>query len=182
VLHLDFNDRQVDLVAEGFDLAIRIAKLGDSTLKARKLVDISRVLCASPAYLQTHGVPTTPSALKQHQILHYANSDSGTWQFVTPGGGRSSVHLPAKMVSNNGDFLCQAALDDHGIILAPSFIVWEALKAKKLVPLLCGHRPEALSAYAVYPQTRHLTERVRRLIDTLATALKDQPHWDAPAV
>jgi len=64
--------------------------------------------------------------------------------------------------------------------LAPSFIVWEALKAKKLVPLLCGHRPEPLTAYAVYPQTRHLPERVRRLIDTLTAALKSQPHWDAP--
>ncbi|MCF6272589.1 MAG: LysR family transcriptional regulator [Rhodobacteraceae bacterium] len=179
-LHMDFNDRQVDLVDEGYDLAIRIAKLEDSTLKARKLVEITRVVSASPAYLQAHGTPKTPNDLKQHKILHYANPDAGAWYFTTPSGRKSSVNLSAKMVSNNGDFLCHAAVEGHGIVLAPSFIVWEALKAKKLVPLLCAHRPEPLAAYAVYPQTRHLPHRVRALIDLLADRLKAQPHWEAP--
>lgn len=180
VIHMDFNDRQVDLVDEGYDLAIRIARLKDSSLKARKLIEITSVLCASPAYLTAHGTPETPADLKRHQILHYANTNSGTWRFTSPNGRPSSVHLQAKIVSNNGDFLCQAAVDSHGIILAPSFIVWDALKTQKLVPLMCGHRPDPLTAYAVYPQTRHLPQRVRQMIDTLAKQLKSQPHWAAP--
>jgi DNA-binding transcriptional LysR family regulator len=84
------------------------------------------------------------------------------------------------MRSNNGDFLCQAAVDGHGIILGPSFILWEALRAKKLVPLLCAHRPMPLTAYAVYPATRHLPVRIRLLIDTITDHLKTKPHWDAP--
>ncbi len=123
---MDFIDRQVDLVDEGYDLAIRIANLKDSTLKARKLIDITMILCASPAYLRTHGAPSTPPDLKQHQILHYANSGSQSWLFTTPNGGITSPTLPAKMRSNNGDFLCQTAVDGHGIILSPSFIVWDA--------------------------------------------------------
>ncbi len=180
IIHMDFNDRQVDLVDEGYDLAIRIANLKDSTLKARKLIDITRILCASPDYLSTHGAPHTPPDLKQHKILHYANPGPDAWHFTTPKGGKTSLTLPAKMRSNNGDFLCQAAVDGHGIILAPSFILWEALHQKKLVPLMCGHRPLALTAYAVYPATRHLPARIRLLIDTITNQLKAQPHWDAP--
>ncbi len=181
-LHMDFNDRQVDLVDEGYDLAIRIAKLKDSTLKARKLIEITNVLCASPGYLKAHGAPKAPADLKQHRILHYANINSGTWHFTSPKGRNTAVNLPGNIFSNNGDFLCHAAVMGHGIILAPSFIVWEALKAKKLIPLLCGHHPEPLTAYAVYPQTRHLPLRVRALIDLLAERLTAQPHWQAPAV
>ncbi|NOR62538.1 MAG: LysR family transcriptional regulator [Rhodobacteraceae bacterium] len=179
-IHMDFNDRQVDLVDEGYDLAIRIANLKDSSLKARKLIDISLVLCASPDYVHRHGAPLTPADLKQHDILHYANTGPDSWQFTTPKGGKTSLTLPAKMRSNNGDFLCQAAIDGHGIILSPSFIVWEALRQKKLVPLMCNYRPAPITAYAVYPATRHLPARFRLLIDTVVAQLKAQPHWRAP--
>jgi len=179
-IQMDFNDRQLDLVDEGYDLAIRIADLKDSTLKARKLIDISLILCASPAYLHTHGAPRTPADLKQHKILHYANSGADSWLFTTPKGGKVSLTLPAKMRSNNGDFLCQAAIDGHGVILSPSFIAWEALRQKKLVPLMCDFRPPPITAYAVYPETRHLPARTRLLIDAIATELKSLPHWDAP--
>ncbi|MBL1437494.1 MAG: LysR family transcriptional regulator [Rhodobacteraceae bacterium] len=179
-IHMDFNDRQVDLVDEGYDLAIRIANLKDSTLKARKLIDISLVLCASPDYVRLHGAPLTPADLKQHQILHYTSSGTDSWAFTTPSGGKASLKPPAKMHSNNGDFLCQAAVDGHGIILSPSFIVWKALRQKKLVPLMCGFRPQSITAYAVYPATRHLPARIRLLIESIANQLKVQPHWDAP--
>ena len=180
-IHMDFNDRLVDLVDEGYDLAIRIAHLKDSTLRARKLIDISMVLCASPEYLRTHGTPLTPADLRKHHILQYANSGVEPWRFLAPEGGKVSVSLPAKMRSNNGDFLCQAAVNGHGIILSPSFIVWDALRQKKLVPLLCAYRPPPISAYAVYPETRHLPARIRLLVESISAHLKALPNWDAPA-
>jgi len=179
-IHMDFNDRQVDLVDEGYDLAIRFADLKDSTLKARKLIDITLILCASPTYVHTYGAPLTPADLKQHKTLHYSNSGPDSWLFTTPKGGKVSLTLPAKMRSNNGDFLCQAAMDGHGIILSPSFIIWEALRQKKLVPLMCDFHPPPITAYAVYPATRHLPARIRLLIDAITSELKAQPHWDAP--
>ncbi len=179
-VHMDFNDRQVDLVEEGYDLAIRIANLKDSTLKARKLIDISLILCASPDYVQNHGAPTTPADLKHHQVLHYNNSGPDSWLFTAPSGGKTALTLPAKMRSNNGDFLCQAAVDGHGIILSPSFIAWDALREKKLLPLMCDYRPAPITAYAVYPETRHLPARTRLLIEAISEQLKAQPHWDAP--
>jgi DNA-binding transcriptional LysR family regulator len=112
--------------------------------------------------------------------LHYANAGLDSWHFTSATGGKTTLTLPAKMRSNNGDFLCQAAVDGHGIILSPSFIVWEALRQKKLVPLMCGHLPTPLTAHAVYPATRHLPARIRLLIDTITDQLKTQPHWDAP--
>lgn len=179
-IHMDFNDRKVDLVDEGYDLAIRIANLEDSTLKARKLIDISLILCASLDYVRTHGAPLTPADLKQHQILHYTSSGSDSWVFTTPSGGKTSLKPTAKMHSNNGDFLCQAAVDGHGIILSPSFIVWKALRQKKLTPLMCGFRPQSITAYAIYPETRHLPARVRLLIEFIAEQLKAKPYWEAP--
>jgi len=179
-IQMDFNDRQVDLVDEGYDLAVRIADLKNSTLKARKLIDIPVILCASPDYVRAHGAPHTPVDLKQHQILHYTNSGPDSWEFNTPNGGNTTLTLRAKMRSNNGDFLCQAAVDGHGIILAPSFISWEALCQKKLVPLMPDYQPPPITAFAVYPDTRHLPARIRLLIDTIVDHLKAQPQWRAP--
>lgn len=180
-IQMDFNDRQVDLVNEGYDLAIRIANLKDSSLKARKLFDISMLLCASPSYLAAHGTPKTIAELKAHKALHYGNANSRTWQLNAASGRKHAVHLEAKMTSNNGDFLCHAAIAGHGLILSPSFIVWDAIKSGELLPIMPEFHIEPITAYAVYPETRHLPQRVRRLMDALQSQLKNQPYWALPA-
>ncbi|WP_339863701.1 LysR family transcriptional regulator [Paremcibacter congregatus] len=177
-IHMDFNDRQVDLVAEGFDIAIRIANLKDSSLMARKIAPVRLLLCASPAYLARKGTPKEPNDLKQHDILQYSNTDDITWRFISPEGQMQSVNLPAKMTANNGDFLKDAALADQGIILSPTFIVWRDLREGRLVPLLNDHHFPGLSVFAVYPQTRHLPQKVRSLIDFLKDHFGGEPYWD----
>ncbi len=172
VFDLDFNDRQIDLMQEGFDLAIRIANLPDSSFIARRLLPIRHLLCASPAYLAKHGTPTSAQHLQQHVCLAYSNQATpGLWHFRAPDGITSSVLVPAKLKANNGDFLLQAALAGHGLILHPTFYLRDALASGALVALLTDHAWPELNAYAVYPPTRHLSSRVRALVDFLAERL-----------
>ncbi|PCI44411.1 MAG: LysR family transcriptional regulator, partial [Alphaproteobacteria bacterium] len=178
VIHMDFNDRKVDLVAEGYDVAIRIAALKDSSLMARKLAPIRRILCASPDYLARMGTPQKPQDLKEHHILHYANTESNIWRFTGPDGGKHSVNLSARMMANNGDFLKSAAKNGHGIIQSPTFIVWQEIASGELVAILEDYPYSSLNAYAVYPQTRHLPQRVRTFIDFLKDKFGGAPYWD----
>ncbi len=106
---LDFNDRQIDLVEEAFDLAIRIAKLPDSSLVARRLTRIRNVVCASPAYWDKHGRPARPEDLKQHRALRYSNVRQRSWSFAAPDDRRGSVTVPVGLTANNGTYLAQAA-------------------------------------------------------------------------
>jgi DNA-binding transcriptional LysR family regulator len=172
VFDLDFNDRQIDLMQEGFDLAIRIANLPDSSFIARRLLPIRHLLCASPAYLAKHGTPTSAQHLQQHVCLAYSNQATpGLWQYRAPDGINGSVLVPAKLKANNGDFLLQAALAGHGLILHPTFYLRDALASGALVALLTDHAWPELNAYAIYPPTRHLSSRVRALVDFLAERL-----------
>ncbi|VAV96580.1 Transcriptional regulator, LysR family [hydrothermal vent metagenome] len=178
IIHMDFNDRRVDLIEEGYDLAIRIADLKDSSLVARKLAPIRMAVCASPDYITRKGLPETPEDLKNHDILFYASSDNGKWQFSTPNGRTRSITLPARIISNNGDFLKDAAIKGFGIVRSPTFIVWQELRAGKLQLLLDDYHFTGLHAYAVYPETRHLPLRVRRFIDFLKDRFDGEPYWD----
>ncbi len=172
VFDLDFNDRQIDLMQEGFDLAIRIANLPDSSFIARRLLPIRHLLCASPAYLAKHGTPTRTHDLQHHVCLAYSNQATpGLWQYRAPDDVSGSVKVPAKLKANNGDFLLQAALAGHGLILHPTFYLHDALERGALVALLTDHTWPELNAYAVYPPTRHLSSRVRALVDFLAQRL-----------
>jgi len=176
---LDFNDRQVDLVAEGFDVALRIAELSDSTLMARCLAPIRMVTCASPDYLAAHGAPASPDELGNHRCLTYSlAADPASWTFVDAQGKRRKVRVPSVMQANNGDFLVQAAVAGCGITRQPSFIAFEAIRAGRLVPVLCDFRGPDLSAYAVYPHTRHLSQRVRSFVDYLVERFAGVPYWD----
>ncbi len=176
---LDFNDRQVDLVAAGFDVALRIAELSDSTLMARRLAPIRMVTCASPDYLAAHGEPALPADLAQHRCLTYSlAADPESWVFVGSDGRRVKVRVPSVMQANNGDFLVQAAIAGCGITRQPSFIAYEAIRAGRLVPLLCDFRGPDISAYAVYPHTRHLSQRVRSFVDYLVERFAGVPYWD----
>lgn len=179
VINLNFADRQVDLIEEGFDLAIRIAELKDSSLIVRKIAPIRLVLCASPEYLAKKGTPKTPAELKQHSALHYTYSAGISWKFVNETNQVSAVKVPPKMTANNGDFLQDMTLAGHGLTILPTFIAAENLCAGRLTPLLKDHKIPHLNAYIVYPQTRHLSKNVRTFIDFLTTRFAGEPYWDA---
>lgn len=175
---VDFNDRKVDLIEEGFDLAVRIGKLEDSSLIAKRIMSGKGVLCASPAYLKQYGTPEKPDDLLQgHVKLHYSSS-SEIWSFTNKADKVSKIKVPSVITANNGDFLCQAAVDGKGLLFTPDFICYKAIKMKQLVPLLCDHVIDnEIVGYAIYPQNRHLSKRVRSLVDYLAQYFGDVPYW-----
>lgn len=177
-IKIDFSDRQVDLIEEGLDLAFRIANLTDSNLIARKIAPIRTVLCASPGYLKVHGVPKTHEDLERHHLLSYSLSKSNSWKLTDKTGKQHHIKLNAKIVANNGDFLNGMAIAGHGIILLPTFISWKAIANKQLIPVLADYRTPELNAYAVYPQTRYLSQRTRLLIDFLVERFGSKPYWD----
>lgn len=178
VFDIDFSDRQVDLVAQGVDLAVRIAELRDSTLVARRLCPVRRMLCASPSYLDRHGRPRGIEDLAGHRILHYDAGGSAALRLVEDGVERSVPVQPA-VVANNGDFLRDLAIAGHGLVLTPTFIASQAVASGKLLPVLPHCWPTPLNAYAVYPQARYLSQRARRFIEFLAERFGERPYWDA---
>jgi len=162
------SDRQVSLIDEGYDLSIRTGPLKTSSLIAKKLVACRRVVCASPAYFAEHGKPETPKNLKQHNCLNYLNLAEGkAWPFTVDGkkvwqpvSGRFSV--------DNGDLLHEAALTGCGVALLPTFIVGDSLKNGLLETALEPFEETDFGIYAVYQHTRHLSTKIRTLIDHLS--------------
>ena len=180
-LHIDFSDRLVDLVEQGVDLAIRITDLKNSSLKARRICPIRLKMCASPAYLKAHGTPQHPDDLKNHNFLSY-DIGAGTALKLSDGQGNGNVQFvqtSPRMVANNGDFLRDMALAGHGIVMLPTFIAWQSLANGKLLSVMESYVPTALSAWAVYPQTRYLSQRARLFIDFLVERFGDKPYWDS---
>lgn len=177
---LDFNDRQIDLLQEGFDVGIRIAQLGDSSLIARRLAPVRAMVCASPEYLDRHGVPQHPDELTQHRCLLYSNATAPErWEYRDRDGAERSVTVAEAMRSNNGDQLRGAAMAGLGIVKSPTFIVHQALARAELVPVLREYGWSGTNAYAIYPQTRHLSRRVRSFVDFLVQRFAgDPPYWD----
>ncbi|RKQ69351.1 DNA-binding transcriptional LysR family regulator [Litorimonas taeanensis] len=178
VFDIDYNDRKIDLISEGVDVAIRIGELTDSGLIARKLAPITMLACAAPAYLEKHGHPKTAQDLKHMKKLSYANRSKQSWHYTDNQGKRGEVTIPSALRSNNGDFLKNAAIAGLGIILHPSFIVCDALQDGSLKVILKDHNFASISAYAIYPPTRHLSLRVRTWVDFLVERFKDIPPWE----
>lgn len=180
VLDLDVNDRRVDLVGEGFDLAIRVGELQDSGLMARKLFDVRQVACASPNYWKAHGKPDHPEQLKDHDILAYRGSDVGlTWRYRDPSGEEGYTIVTPRLVCNNGDVLVQAAKDGLGIALEPSFICGSALTEGSLESCLTEFQFYEMATYAVFAPGRPLPARVRYIIDRLVEAFRQPLPWEA---
>jgi DNA-binding transcriptional LysR family regulator len=176
---LDFNDREVDLMQEGFDLAIRIADLPDSSLIARRLAPIHSVVCASPAYLEEMGSPQSPGELSDHRCLVYTLlSDFENWRLTDSKGEMIKTKIRISLKSSAGEFLRDAAVAGRGIILVPTFLVYREIERGDLVSVLTDYRPPQLNAYAIYPQTRHLSQRVRAFVDFLAKRFEGTPYWD----
>lgn len=178
-LDVAMTDRFVDLVEEGVDVAVRIAALPDSSLVARRLAPIRRVVCASPDYLRRCGVPHTPQDLRAHECLINTNLAPGReWRFVDADGRPVNVPVGAKVSINNGDALRVAALRGLGLVELPTFIVGRDLQAGTLISVLADHLPQTLALHAVYPHARHLSPKVRVFIDFLAERFGPRPYWD----
>ncbi len=177
-LNVDFSDRQVDIIEEGLDFAFRISELKDSSMVARRICPVHRVLCASPAYLEVNGAPSTIDELKQHTLLHYSLSTSVSWQLQDPQGKTHAIRISPRIKATNGDFLVHMAIAGHGIIAMPTFIAWQAIENGELLTLMKDHQLPSLNAYAVYPQGRYLSQRARSLVDFLAERFGEQPYWD----
>lgn len=175
---LVFEDRRIDLVEEGFDLAIRIGVLPDSSLVATRLADCRMVVCAAPAYLDRHGRPRHPDDLARHECLSYRYWSGGdNWRFERDGES-FAVPVQGRMITNNGDALKVAAEGSIGIILQPSFIVGNALRRGTLERVLPDYQPQGPTIYAVYPGNRHVPAKVRVFIDHMRGAFGDPPYWD----
>jgi len=175
----DLNDRRVDLVQEGMDLAIRIGRLSDSTLIARRLFDARTVVCASPDYLQKHGVPESPLDLSSHRCLVYSNvADPARWTYRDASSAEQSIDVNVAMLASSGDFLREAAVRGQGIVLQPTFIAGAKICSGDLVAILREYQWPVAPAYAVYPPARHLSYRVRAFIDFLADYFSGALKWD----
>ncbi|KTG16340.1 MULTISPECIES: LysR family transcriptional regulator [unclassified Guyparkeria] len=176
---LNLDDNEVDLVAEGFDLGVRLASLPDSTLIARKLAPIRNMAAASPDYLARRGTPHHPSQLTDHDCLIYSNVPANhVWGYRDEQGRWQPVKGRTRLRVNNGDFLREAAIRGAGIVIEPTFLLHHAVAEGRLVPVLTDTEWPEIGAYAVYPQTRHLAARVRAFIDFLGQRFAGEPYWD----
>jgi DNA-binding transcriptional LysR family regulator len=178
-LDLDLTDRFVDLVEEGWDIAVRIGRLRDSSLIARKLAPSRLVTVASPAYLERRGRPERPEELTRHECLLYTTlSNPSVWHFRADGDLRS-VRVQGRMRVNNGDTILEAVRAGLGLAVLPTFMLSDDLRSGRLVTVLDAFEATDFAIYAVWPHHRHLSPKVRAFVDFLAERFGPVPSWDA---
>lgn len=176
-IDLSLDDARIDIVATGHDVVLRIGQLADSSLIARRLCPVQRILVASPAYLEAHGRPRHPADLAKHQCLLYSNmTPPDVWRFSGPEGADYSVTVSGPLRANSGGALNPACLAGAGIALQPDFLVADLLADGRLEPLLCDWRPPPLGLYLITPPSPLRPLRVRLLMDWLSERLR-QPPW-----
>jgi DNA-binding transcriptional LysR family regulator len=171
---LSMGEGTIDLIEEGFDVAIRMTPPPDSSLILRSLATWRHVLCCSPAYIEAHGQPQQPADLAERDCLRHVNYPYDEWRFIDRKGTPASVRVSGRLICNSGETLRQAALDGVGIAFAAGFLVHGDLQAGRLVRLLPDYRPLELSMIAVYPHRHHLSAKVRTFIDMLAHHASEQ--------
>ena len=177
---IDLDDRRVDLLGLGYDVGIRIGRLPDSSLVAKKLGDMRMYLCASPAYLGERGTPKSPDELAEHDCIGYAHLTAGqVWQFepLRAGGEPRTVRVRGRVVANNGDLMRDAAIAGLGLVMLPEFLAAPALRDRRLVRVLPGCRPLGASVYALYPKDRQRSLKIRALLEHLGKILLPSPPW-----
>lgn len=177
-LELELNDRLVDLVDEGFDLAIRIGKLADSSLVARRIAPACLILTASAAYLERAGTPSHPAELSAHNLLIYTLSTRRDELVLTRNGETVATKIHGNLLVNNGDYIAAATLQGHGISVLPTFIIGDHIKRGDLVPVLAEWKVPPVAIHAVYAQTRSLPAKTRVLIDFLVERFGPEPDWE----
>jgi len=173
---LDLSDRIVDLVEDGYDLAVRVGRLAPSSLVARRLAPTRTIVCASADYLTRKGRPEKPSDLERHDCLRYTYQSSDAWIF-RGAGGEEVVRVKGPFRANNGEALAAAACAGLGIAFLPDFIVGSQLASGELVPLLEAFVDDGAAVYAVYPARRHLAAKVRAFVDLLVERMTPAPPW-----
>lgn len=178
-INLELNDRKVDVIEEGFDVALRIGHLKSSSLIAKKIAPIRLILCASPHYLEKIGPISHPNQLNGEDFLRYTYMEYGqSTQPLFQVLRAFSLNKQFGYSANNGEVLMEAAIAGEGYMLQPTFIVGEALKQGKLVTLLDDFEPDSLGLYAVYPHRKLLAPKLRAFIDHLTRYFGDVPYWD----
>ena len=174
-VNMVLNNRYVELISEGFDMAIRMGELEDSSLRARKLAEMSRRMVASPAYFEAHGRPEKIDDLNEHKLLHYSNAGgSGVWKLTAPSGEKRQVRTAGWLTVNDGQSLLNAAISGLGIAYLPDFLYADALEeglVEEAIPSLPDDRQ---GIYAVYPPGRFTQPKVRAFIDFLVHAFGDK--------
>jgi len=178
-LNMDLNDRNINLVEDGFDMALRIGDLQDSTLVAKRLGTMRQITCASPSYLQQHGEPRHPDDLKHHVGHQYSNiSYKKQWSYITEEGKSVFAQPQIRIRVNNGEALAAAAVAGMGITKGPTFILGRLIKEGKLRRVLNNYPSPSMGIYAVYPPGRLLPRRIQAFSDFLAGRFGDHPYWD----
>lgn len=178
-LDVRYADRLVNIVDEGFDLALRIGKLDDSRLMARKLCPIRVMTLASPHYLQARGTPAHWQDLAAHDCIIDTNfRDPFSWHFQDENGQIQLLPLRGRLRFSNAEACVQAALAGLGIVRVPTFVAGDQLRSGALVPILKAYDVPPIALYAVYPPARHLANKTRVIIDYLAEAFSGQPAWE----
>ena len=175
---ITLDDASVDLVQGGYNLAIRIADLPDSSLIARLLAPSRRVVCGSPGYFRRRGVPQRPDDLRLHDCLSYRYlATTGSWPFKK---GQKTWNIPVigSLSANNGDVLLAAAAAGTGLVLVPTFMVEQQLRSGALRPVLTTYSDSGFGIYAVYPHRRHVNAKVRAFVDCFAERFGPAPYWD----
>jgi DNA-binding transcriptional LysR family regulator len=176
-LHL--QDRFVDLVEEGMDLAIRIGKLPDSDLVARKLADCQLMACASPNYLASAGTPVEPEDLKTHALIGYIGDvTTAQWTFVDRDGHATELQCRCRFMANNTGMMTEVALCGFGIVYGPTFVFASHLAAGELVPVLTSYTNPVLPLHAITPTAKHVNVKTRLFIERLRLAFESPAPWD----
>lgn len=176
-LDVSFSDRMVNLVEEGFDVAVRIGQLTDSSLVARRLAAVRMVTCASPQYLARAGAPLALEDLAAHDAILDSNMREPTiWRFG-PHSDVREVRVRGRLRFNGAEACVAAAVAGFGIARSPAFAAAEELRSGRVVPILGGFESELIHVYAVYPHARHLAAKVRAFVDFLAARYAGEPEW-----
>lgn len=176
----EMNDRKIDLIKDGIDVAIRLAsKLEDNTLIVKRIAPIKMVVCASPQYLKKHGTPDHPTDLSNHSILTYTYQHSPLdWEFSDPNNQQVPVKIRSKIEVNNSLVIRNLLLADCGITRIPTFLVGQDIANGSLVQILKEYKIFEASAYLVYPNREFLPPKVRAFIDFISETIKPSPEWD----
>ncbi len=174
-VNMVLNNRYVELISEGFDLAIRIGEMEDSSLRARKLTETTKRLIAAPGYFEQYGRPEKIDDLNEHKLLHYSNQSAGNvWKLTAPSGEKRQVRTQGWLTVNDGQSLLNACVSGLGIAYLPSFLYADALEAGLVEEAMPGLPTEAQGIYAVYPPGRYTQPKVRTFIDFLVEAFKEK--------
>lgn len=178
-LDVSFTDRVVNLVDEGFDLAIRVGRPGDSSMIARKLCDVRIVVIGSSAYLERNGKPTTPEDLSGFECILDTNfREPGRWPFRGADGKALSIPVRGRVRYSNAEACLAAAEAGLGLACVPGFVAGDALRSGRLRRVLQAFEAEPYAVHALYPHSRHLAGKVRALVDFLLERYRGTPHWE----